>query len=104
MEKPILIEPGVRYFLGETLKQCHQFKERYQNVLLNIYLLVGFVIILSLILLFKYKGKLTPNELQENETKKKQYILSKIHNYQQEKLRSQQELITGLPHWESELG
>ena len=29
--KPILIEPGVRYFLNETLKQCHIFKENYNN-------------------------------------------------------------------------
>jgi hypothetical protein len=33
---------------------------------------------------------------------KKKYILSKIRNYQDAKIRAQQELITGLPHWESE--
>ncbi len=33
---------------------------------------------------------------------KKRYILSKIKNYQDTKIRAQQELITGLPHWESE--
>ena len=27
--KPILTEPGVKYFLNETLKQCHKFKEEY---------------------------------------------------------------------------
>ena len=25
--KPALIEPGVKYFLKETLKRCHTFKE-----------------------------------------------------------------------------
>ena len=29
--KPILTEPGVKYFLNETLKQCHSFKEKYNK-------------------------------------------------------------------------
>ena len=31
-----------------------------------------------------------------------EYILSKIRNFQDAKIRAQQELITGLPHWEKE--
>ena len=27
--KPRLIEPGVKYFLNETLKQCRIFKNKY---------------------------------------------------------------------------
>ena len=100
--KPILIEPGVRYFLNETLKQCHQFKEKYNNMIFNVASLVGLFLLIAIILAFKYKGKLTPEEKEQKETEKKQYILSKIRNYQQAKLRSQQELITGLPHWETE--
>ena len=34
--KPILIEPGVKYFLSETLKQCKDFKDKYYNTLFNI--------------------------------------------------------------------
>ena len=101
--KPMLTEPGVKYFLNETLKQCHTFKEKHNNTLFNIGLLIGFFVILGVLLLYKYKGKLTREELRENEESKKRYIMSKIRNYQQAKLRSQQELITGLPHWESEL-
>lgn len=100
--KPILIEPGVRYFLNETLKQCHKFKEKYNNMLFNILLCIGFFIILGMILFIKYKGKPTQEEKEQKETEKKQYILSKIRNYQDAKIRSQQELITGLPHWETE--
>ena len=100
--KPILIEPGVKYFIGETLKQCHSFKEQYKNMIFNVGLLVFFLIILGILLLYKYKGKLTPEEIEQKELNKKQYILSKIRNYQDAKLRSQQELITGLPHWENE--
>lgn len=100
--KPILTEPGVKYFLNETLKQCHKHKEIYNNMLFNIYILISFLIVLGIILLYKFKGKLTPEEVEEKEIQKKHYILSKIRNYQDAKVRAQQELITGLPHWENE--
>jgi hypothetical protein len=99
--KPILTEPGVKYFLNESLKQCHLFKEKYNNTLFNIGLTIFFFIILGILLLYKYKGKLTPEEIEENENNKKIYILSKIKNYQESKLRAQQQLITGLPHWDN---
>lgn len=100
--RPMLTEPGVKYFINETLKQCHHFKEEYQNTLFNIGLLFIFIIILGILLLYKYKGKLTPEEIEQKENTKKQYILSKIKNFQDAKLRAQQSLITGLPHWENE--
>jgi hypothetical protein len=102
ISRPMLTEPGVKYFINETLKQCHQFKEQHQNMIFNICLLVSFFIILGILLLYKYKGKLTPEEIEQKETIKKQYILSKIRNFQDAKIRAQQELITGLPHWENE--
>ena len=67
ISKPMLTEPGVKYFINETLKQCHQFKEQHQNMLFNIGLLVSFFIVLGSLLLYKYKGKLTPQELEEKE-------------------------------------
>jgi len=100
--KPILTEPGVKYFLGETLKQCHQFKEQYYNVLINIGLFFLFLLILGAILLYKYKGKLTPEQMREKELEKQRYILSRIKNFQDAKIRQQQQLITGLPQWETE--
>ena len=100
--KPTLIEPGVRYFLNETLKQCHIFKENYKNLIVNITLLIFFIIILGIILLIKYKGKLTPGEINQKELEKKKYILSKIKNYQDARKKEEQELITGLPHWDKE--
>jgi hypothetical protein len=100
--RPMLTEPGVKYFLNETLKQCHQYREKHTNLMINIGLFFGFLIILGILLLYKYKGKLTPEEIEQKEREKKIYILSKIRNYQDAKLRAQQELITGLPHWENE--
>lgn len=101
--KPTLTEPGVKYFLNETLKKCHQFKESYKDLLFNIFLFLCFLFILGIILFFKYKGKLTPQEIKQKELEKKKYILSKIKNYQDTMKREQEELITGLPHWENEL-
>jgi hypothetical protein len=100
--KPILIEPGVKYFLNETLKNSHIFKEKYYNLFFNIFLLILFFIILIVLLLYKYKGKLTNEELKQKEIDKKYYILSRIKNYQDAKLREQQQLITGLPQWKTE--
>ena len=101
-KRPMLTEPGVKYFINETLKQCHHFKEKHQNMIFNIVLLVSFFIILGILLLYKYKGKLTPEEIEQKDLLKKQYILSKIRNFQDAKIKAQQELITGLPHWENE--
>ena len=100
--KPSLIEPGVKYFLRETLKQCHQFKETYHNFLLNLGLFLVFLFIVGAILLYKYKGRLTPSEKEQKTREKQQYILSKIQTFQQAKKQAHQELITGLPNWENE--
>ena len=100
--KPSLIEPGVKYFLRETLKQCHQFKEKYHNFLFNLGLFLLFLFIVGMILLYKYKGRLTPTEIEQKTREKQQYILSKIKTFQEAKKQAHQELITGLPNWENE--
>lgn len=100
--KPILTEPGVKYFLNETLKQCHIIKNNFHNTIFNIGMLIFFFIILGAILLYKYKGRLTSVEIQQKNREKQQYILSKIKNFQEAKKRAHNELITGLPEWESE--
>jgi hypothetical protein len=99
--KPKLIESGVKSFLGHTLKQCNKYKEKYYNVGINIFILLIIILSTILILFFRYKGKLTEEEKEEKERVKQQYIMSKIKNFQNEKLLAQQKLITGLPHWEN---
>jgi len=101
-DRPILTEPGVKFFLNETLHQCHDFKVKHHNNLVNIYIFIGFVIILGGFLLYKYKGKLTVEEQREKDIIKKQYILNKIKNVQISRQRANETLITGLPHWNSE--
>lgn len=102
ISKPRLTEPGVKYFLNETLQHCRNFKENHYNMIFNIGCVIGFFIILGILLLYKYKGKLSSKEIEEKDLEKKRYILSKIKNYQNAKLKAQQSLITGLPQWENE--
>ena len=99
--KPSLIEPGVKYFLNQTLKQCHTIKNNYYNFLFNTGLLIAFLLILFFILLYKYKGRLTESEKKQKDKEKQQYILSKIKLLQDSKRIAHQELITGLPDWET---
>ena len=100
--KPNLTEPGVKYFLNETLKQCNVIRNKFHNTVFNVGLFFAFLIILCGVLLYKYKGKLTPIEIQSKNREKQQYILSKVKQLQEAKKRAHQELITGLPAWENE--
>jgi hypothetical protein len=100
--KPTLIEPGVKYFLHQTLRQCHIIREKFHNMVFNIGMFIAFILILGLILLYKYKGKLTHSELEMKNKEKQEYILSKIKIFQETKKAAHQELITGLPSWETE--
>lgn len=100
--KPSLIEPGVKYLLSNSLKQCNEFRNKYINQIYNFCLFLIFIIVLIIILVSKYKGKPTQKEKHIQNYKKKQYILSKIKSYQDTKKMASQQLITGLPNWNSE--
>jgi len=100
--KPTLTEPGVKYFLNQTLKQCHIAKNQFHNVVFNVSILTVFLLFLAGVLFYKYKGRLTPAEKASKDREKQQYILSKIKQFQESKKRAHQELITGLPSWDSE--
>jgi hypothetical protein len=100
--KPILTEPGVKYFLNQALKQSHIIREQFHNTVFNIGMFILFLIVLGGILVYKYKGKLTPVEVAKKNKEKQQYVLEKIKKFQVAKQIAHQELITGLPHWENE--
>jgi hypothetical protein len=102
LSRPQLTEPGINYYLNETLKQCQIFKINYNNVVINICLLTGFFIVLGSILLYKYKGRLTRAEINKRNKDKQQYILSKVKNFQEAKRTAHQDLISGLPSWDNE--
>ena len=98
--EPKLVEPGVKYFIGATLKQCQKTREKYESTVYNIVLFVISSFIIGCILTYKYKGKITPVEKEINSRKKQEYILDKIKIMQQAQTKQQQQLITNLPLWD----
>jgi glucan phosphoethanolaminetransferase (alkaline phosphatase superfamily) len=104
MNKPILIEPGTKYFLSETLKNCNKSRTYYNNILLNISLLSLFILVISLYLGYKYNTK--KNKSSEDKTKKQMkienYILGKLGNVFYEHQKKNEQMLTNLPKFESD--
>ena len=97
--KPTLIEPGVRYFLNGTLKECKKFKDNYISVIFNIGLIVLLIVSIGGFLMYRYKGKPTQKEMELKERKKQEYIISKLQQlaYEKKKNTPNTTMITGLP-------
>jgi len=102
MNKPTLIEPGVKYFLNETLKNCRNKKQVSEKININIALFALFSIIIGSILYYKWKHKPTLEELKQRDNIKKHYILNKIKQITDVKLKDRNETITNLPKFESD--
>ena len=98
-EKPSLIENGTTSFLYTTLYNCYIYREKYNNYIFNITIFCLFVLSVGITLIIRYKGKPTIQEIMMRETDKKNYIMSKVYNYQQNKLQQSQNLITNLPRF-----
>ncbi len=95
--KPNLIEPGTKYFIKNTLTQCKKFRDKHINFIYNIGLILFFIIILFIILYSRYKGNITPEEKQKKLRKEKEYIFSKLKQYNDFKQKQSNNLITNLP-------
>ncbi len=101
LSSPRLIEPGVRYFLSGTLKECRKFKDNNASIFFNVYMTCVLVIVFGGFLLYRYKGKLTPAELEIKQRKKKEYIISKLNQmaYLRKTQGNANGMITALPQW-----
>ena len=103
INNPKLIEPGVKYFFKNILKECHSIKYRHYNLVYNITMLCLFVGILGIILYVKYKGNKSPEERYNKNLKDKQYIMSKLVYYNRVNLDNQtrikNNMITNLPDY-----
>lgn len=97
--RPNLTEPGVKYFLSQTLKECRKFKDKYQTIIFNVGLFLFLVFTIGSILYFKYKGRLTPEEIKRKNREKKEYIFSKLQQLAYIKQKQNETLITDLPVW-----
>lgn len=101
IKNPSLIEPGVRYFLKETLKQCQDKKLTYYYYYWNIGLFILFLVILGSLLTWKKKTKLTNDEIITKRKQQQTYILEKLKKLQQTKEKENAQIITNLPKFES---
>jgi hypothetical protein len=101
IQSPTLIEPGVRYFLSGTLKECRKFKDKNASIFFNVYMACVLLVVIGGFLVYRYKGKLTPAELEIKNRKKKEYIISKLNQmaYLRKTQGNANGMITSLPQW-----
>lgn len=99
--KPVLVEPGMKYFINETLKQCHKRREKYSYIIINVGLLILFIVIFAAIFIYKYKGKLSPYEKSLRTRDQYKYVLSQIQKVKNIRDQSniQKSMFTDLPLW-----
>ena len=95
---PMLCEPGVKSFIGNTLKKTRIFKDKWINIIFNIGMCLLFIIMVGGFLLYKYKGRPTYTQLEEKQRKKHEYIISKLQTLSA--IKNKNTLITDLPAWD----
>jgi hypothetical protein len=100
-QKPLLIEPGVKYFIGSTLKECRKFKDRHISMIFNISMTLLLLLVIGGFLIYRYKGKPSMMDIEVKNRKTKEYIISKLQQlalYKKQTYQSQN-MITDLPSW-----
>ena len=101
ISKPTLTEPGVKYFLKETLKNCRIKKNTKFNQLMNLALLTSFIIISSVLLYYKYKTRPTEDDRKKIKQLKRDYFVNKVRQLEAKKAKQLDRQITNLPQFES---
>jgi hypothetical protein len=101
MSVPRLIEPGMKYFLDESLKICNNTKKTYNNNFINISLFIGFIVLVGWLLYYRKKNKekfKREKELKEEEAKLE--IYNTVKKVNEEQYRDKGNLITEIPKFE----
>tara|TARA_B000000475_G_scaffold270854_1_gene267323 strand:+ start:2370 stop:2711 length:342 start_codon:yes stop_codon:yes gene_type:complete len=101
MNRPILTEPGVSYFLKETLKKCKIKKDVEMNNLMNLGLLITFVTITCSLLYYKFKTRPTEEDREKVKRLKRDYFVNRVRQLESKKAKQLQQSITNLPKFES---
>ena len=99
MSTPSLIETGTKYYIKSSLKECRKFKDNYINLYFNLGMVVVFILLFGTILLYRYKGNITKEEIEIKNRKKKEYIISKLNLLGS--IKKNNNMITNLPMWGS---
>lgn len=92
-----LIEPGVKHWLSKTLQYYHRIHIQTQFIRFNLTMIVVFVILFGGILIYKYKGKLTQEQIYQKNIEKQEYIVSKLQQLAVLKQTIDPNRITNLP-------
>lgn len=82
---PSLVEPTIKVIMKQQLDVCNNNKFQKNSIILNVIIGALIMFVISIILYVQYKGKQDIQLVKEKERKKKEYILSKISNYQKMK-------------------
>lgn len=91
-----LIEPETADYFKHVLRQCHDNRVRIYQILLNVIIVICFVVFFAALLYMCRSKKLTPYEKYKKMMRDQEYVLSKIREYQIQKMR-QHESLTNLP-------
>lgn len=94
---PKLVDYNLKQYLHISLKKSHDFKVEFFNNILNISILLIFIIILISFLYFRYKGKLSQEEIYKKNNEKRVYVLSKLQQLNNIQNNEKNKLITNLP-------
>jgi len=99
--KPTLVSNNLKNFINLKLKKCNLSKFNISSYYYNIILFALFSVILSIILISKYKGFKSATEIYKKNIADKEYIMSKLIYYNKQNLDNQnrikKNLITDLP-------
>ena len=94
---PSLVEPGIKSFIGNTLKQCHDYKMKTYTLFLNLAVLTIFLLVFGGFLYYRYKNKPTPYEIRQKMMRDQEIIMSKINSYQDDRKRASYANMTHMP-------
>ena len=101
MENPKLIDPNTKYYLYNTLQNCHNTRVQVYTTVFNVVIFILFAACAGLTLYYCYKRKLTPYEKQQKMIREQVLIMSKIRYYQNERVGmksgASSSYITNLP-------
>lgn len=101
MNSPILTEPGVSYFLKETLKKCKIKKDIEMNNLINLGLFITFITITCSLLYYKFKTRPTEEDREKVKSLKRDYFVNRVRQLESKKTNQLKQSITNLPNFES---
>lgn len=96
---PKLVDYNIKVKLHDSLKKSYDFKVNFYNNIFNIALCVGFFVSLVILLYYRYKGKLSDEEMIAKENEKRIYVLNKLQQLNNIQTTKNNKLITNLPEF-----